>query len=282
MAEIVGGFLVPHDPMVFTAPDAVPSSERTAVHDAYAATAHRLSQLQADVAIVIGADHYVLFGPGCLPPYLIVTGDANGPLERLPGIERKPVHVATDLASHIVAEGSRAGFDWPVARAITLDHSIAIPQHAVVEPAGVPATIPVYLNCGVEPLLPMERARALGNHLRDAVRSWPGDERVAVIGSGGISHWVGTAEMGRVNEAFDREILSRVVDGDLDTLSALDDVHLLAEAGNGSLELRTFVAAMAATKTESGDVIGYVPSPGWITGLGFAQLHTPAPMGVAQ
>ena len=36
--------------------------------------------------IVVGADHYVLFGPGCLPRYLIGIGDVSGPYERFPGI----------------------------------------------------------------------------------------------------------------------------------------------------------------------------------------------------
>lgn len=273
MAQVVGGFLVPHDPMVFTAPDAVPPHEREAVHAAYAEAAARLTALRADVTVIVGADHYVLFGPGCLPPYLIATSEARGPRERLPGLARGPITVARDLANHIVTTGPGSGLDWPVARAITVDHSVAIPQRLLVDAAGVPASIPVYLNCGVEPLLPMARARALGEHVGRAVASWPGDERVVVIGSGGISHWVGTADMGRVNEDFDRWVLDRVSVGDIDALARLTDERLVGDGGNGALELRTFVAAMAAVGATGGDVIAYVPSPGWITGLGFAQLH---------
>ena len=47
-----------------------------------------------------------------------------------------------------------------------------------------------------------------------------------MIGSGGISHWVGTAEMGRVNEAFDREILDYAVRGDTAALAALRDDYI--------------------------------------------------------
>ena len=97
------------------------------------------------------------------------------------------------------------------------------------------------------------------------------------IGSGGISHWVGTAEMGKVAEDFDREILELGVKGDLAGLCAYSDEDILRRAGNGAMEIRNFACAMAALEQPVGEVIAYEAVPAWVTGLGFVQLKEARP-----
>jgi protocatechuate 4,5-dioxygenase, beta chain len=273
MAEVVGGFLLPHDPLIFQMPDAAPVAQRATVHAAYDEIRQRIGELQADVAVIVGSDHYILFGPQCLPSMLIGTGDVDGPIERLPGLDRGPVRVNPGMARHLLHHGREAGFDWAAARTLTIDHAIGIPYRLCVHPNDNVACIPVYLASGVEPLISMKRARALGAMMRDAIQQWQGDERVVVIGSGGISHWVGMAEMGKVNPVFDKAVLQMVEEGNLDALSSLTDDYLLEHGGNGALEIRNFVCAMAVMGSSKGRIIAYEPSPEWITGLGFAELE---------
>ncbi|MCU1458391.1 MAG: protocatechuate 4,5-dioxygenase subunit beta [Actinomycetia bacterium] len=272
MASVVGGFLAPHDPLMFSTPDAAPAGQRDAVSAAYAELGARLGRLDPTAVVVIGADHYVLFGPGCLPQYLLGIGDVDGPLERLPGLERGPMPTNPRLAEHIMGHGREHGFDWAVAKSITVDHSIGIPYALMVKPNGAIPVIPVYLAAGVEPLVPLSRAAALGRSIREAVESFPGDERVVVIGSGGISHWVGLADMGRVNEDFDREVIAHVEAGDIDALCAYGDADIVERGGNGALELRNFVCAMSAVPAVRGELVEYQAVPAWITGLGFLEL----------
>ncbi len=273
MGDIVGGFVLPHNPLIFQNPKGAKPEQQAQVMEAYAEVGRRIEALGATSAIILGTDHYVMFGPGCLPSLLIATGDLDGPLERLQGMERKPIPNNPRLAEHIMESGFDAGIDWAVAKAMTVDHSIAIPYFMSVLPAGDIPIIPIYLACGVTPFVRMERARALGRVLKQAVASGPAEERVVVIGSGGISHWVGEAEMGKVNEAFDREILALIETADADALAAYSDEDVLARGGNGALEIRNFLCALEAVGARRGEVIAYAPVPGWITGLGFAQLH---------
>jgi protocatechuate 4,5-dioxygenase beta chain len=273
MAEIVGGFLLPHDPLIFQMPKAAPEAQRTSVHAAYGEIARRIGELEASTVIIVGSDHYMLFGPGCLPTMVLGIGDVEGPLERLPGIEKRVIENNRPLARWLLDYGRREGFDWAVAKSICVDHAIGIPHALCIAPHVGVRTIPVYIASGVEPIIPMSRARALGAMMRAAILAWPEPERVVVMGSGGMSHWVGMAEMGRVNEAFDRKLLDLVIAGDLDRLAALDDAYLLEHGGNGALEVRNFVCAMAAVAPQSGRVIAYEPVPEWITGLGFAELE---------
>ncbi|UZZ09486.1 protocatechuate 3,4-dioxygenase [Ectopseudomonas mendocina] len=277
MGKIVGGFWMPHDPVMFVAPDAPGEAVSQRVWGAYERCAQRLAELEPTSVIIVGCDHYILFGTHCLPRYVIGTGDVDGPIESLPGLSKGVVTNHQALAGHIVAEGEHSGFDWTVARSFTIDHSFSIPHQLVVQPAEkvlgreLPS-IPVYLACGVDPYISLPRAAQLGRQIRAAVESFDADERVVIIGSGGISHWVGTAEMGRVSEDFDREILAHGVEGRLDELIAYDNEEILTRAGNGAMEIRNFACAMAAVPGARGEIIAYEPVPEWVTGLGFLQL----------
>ena len=64
MARIVAGFVMPHDPLIFVNPKGL---DRSKVLAAYEHIRVRLRELEVTTAIVIGADHYILFGPNCLP-----------------------------------------------------------------------------------------------------------------------------------------------------------------------------------------------------------------------
>jgi len=277
MAKVVGGFLVPHDPVMFVAPEAPGREIRDRMWKAFETCAIRLAELKPTSVLIVGADHYMLFGTNCLPSFLIGSGDIDGPLDALPGLKRGVIPDSAPLAQHIAEHGLENGFDWAVARALTIDHSVGIPNQLIVQPlrdAGARVgTIPVYLAAGVDPYIRLTRAVALGRQIHEAIEASPSDERVAVIGSGGISHWVGTADMGRVNEKFDREILDYAIRGDLDAISALSDAYILENGGNGGMEIRNWACAMGALAGARGEVIDYAPVPEWVTGLGFVQLH---------
>ena len=150
MGKIVGGFWMPHDPVMFVAPKAPPEAQRDAVWGAYAECARRLAELEPTSVIIVGCDHYILFGTHCLPRYVIGTGDVDGPIDRLPGLQRRVVKNHEVLAEQIVAHGDANGVDWSVARSFTVDHSFSIPHQLVVQPAEqlmgkTLPSIPVYL-----------------------------------------------------------------------------------------------------------------------------------------
>lgn len=272
MAKIVGGFCVPHNPVMFFNPEGPSEEKRKIVYDAYDQTAARIKELGADTAIIIGCDHYILYGTECLPRYVISTGEIDGPVDQLPGLRRAPIESHKEMGGHICQEGFQTGFDWTVGRAMSVDHSVAIPHHFMVKPNAGMKTVAVMLACGVDPYLPMKRAWEVGEHIAAAVESFPGDERVVVIGSGGISHHVGDERMGEVNPEFDQRVLDYVTHGDKEGMLSLTDEEILRDGGNGAMEIRTYACAMAATKAAGGITVAYEPIMEWVTGMGFAEL----------
>ncbi|MDP3905909.1 protocatechuate 3,4-dioxygenase [Novosphingobium sp.] len=272
MAEIVGGFLLPHDPLVTADPDAPSKEQGDAVRNAFKHVAKRLEELAVDTVIVVGDDHYTVFGPQCLPRCLIVIGDAAGPIEPWVRLPQEPFRINQPLAEHIMQHGFDNGIDWAVAKSITLDHSTSLPIHLCFQDKPGISAIPVLINSGVEPLIPNRRCYQIGQAMREAVLAWDGPERVAIIGTGGISHWVGMKEMGRVNVEWDQMIMAAVERGDAEAIIALSDDEIIRESGNGGLEIKNWIVALGFVDRFRGEVIEYQAVHEWVTGCGFMEI----------
>lgn len=273
MGKIVGGFMMPHDPTVFINPRRMDNSH---LLDAYAQIRARIEALGATSAIIVGADHYILFTPKCLPQILICLGELNGPVDQLPGLPNRPIAHNAALAEQIFDHAQNIGFDLAVARSLAVDHAIGAPAHLCLPEDGSVKAVAVYMASGVAPYVRLKRAYAFGGMVKAAVEAANDEERVVILGSGGISHWVGTGEMGRVNPDFDRMVLDAIVAGDPEPLLSLTDEEILRDGGNGAMEIRHFLAVMGAMPGGAGEVIAYDAWPGAVTGLGFAELRPAA------
>lgn len=273
MAEIVGGFLMPHNPMLTVAPDAANPAQTQSIFSAFETISNRVKELEADTVIVIGDDHYTNFGPHCFPGCLIAIGDVDGPAESFLNIEKCPYETNEALANHILQTGYQEGIDWSFAKSLTVDHSVAIPYHLAIKTVPGLKTIPVYLNAAVSPCIANQRAYQIGESIRRAVDSWPGNERVVIYGTGGISHWVGSVGMGQINETFDLRILNMLETGNIDELIGLSDETILSEGGDGCLEIKNWICAMGAFPGATASTIAYEAVPEWITGMGFSEVN---------
>jgi len=272
-----------HVPLISADPYLGPSSEVKKCKRAMKAfeeIGRRVQALQADTVIVIGDDHYSLFGPHCLPTMLIGIGDVEGPHETWLGLERLPIPTNIPLATHIMNHGFEHDFDWSVAKTMCLDHSNMIPIHRTLGWPCKTRVIPVYIAAGVMPVIPTRRCAELGCMIADAVASFPADDRVVIYGTGGLSHWVGEVVMGKVNETFDRMVIDKIERGDIEGLVALTDEYVLEHGGNGALEIRNWIVAMSAWRQAVGkyeaELLCYEPIPSWITGTTLMELRKAA------
>jgi len=272
MAQLVGGFLMPHDPLIAARFDAAPPAQSAVVSAAFATIANRLRELDVDTVITIGDDHYGMFSPSCIPQCFIAVGEVEGPIEPWLGIERMRIPNNEPLAMHILTSGLADGVGWSFGKWTSVDHSTVLPYHLCYRNVPGIRTIPIYLNDGVPPCIPNRTAYAVGQSIARAVASWSGSERVAVAGTGGCSHWVGSPEMGQVNEAFDRRLLAMVEAGDLEGIFALSDEAVTADAGNGAMELKNWLCAMGALGSTRAHLMAYEAIPAWISGIPFAEL----------
>ncbi|MFC3050664.1 DODA-type extradiol aromatic ring-opening family dioxygenase [Kordiimonas pumila] len=275
MGQVVGGFLVPHAPLIFTHKGRGDAAQEQRVMDAFSYVSKRIAELECDTVIIVGADHFILFGPSNLPKMLMAVGDVQGPIEKFPDLPRYDHAVDAALAEHILQHGEENTTDWSVAKSIVVDHAITIPHFLLVKPLEAVKTIPVYLNAAVEPRINLKRCFRLGAEIRAAVEAFPDNRRVAVIGSGGFSHWVGSARMGSINEEFDRKLLGWIEDSNFAPILDLPDDVILENGGEGELEIRQMLCALGSVKDPVCKLIAYEPVKAWITGMAFVEI-TPA------
>ena len=120
-----------------------------------------------------------------------------------------------------------------------------------------------------EPMPSIRRCLAWGRLLRQAIDSYPQPLRVAVLGTGGLSHSIGEPTMGWIDEAFDHACIEHFADGDDARLAAFL-TRELPRTGNGAHEIRDWVVAHAAAGSKGFELIDYFPSPQTLVGAGFA------------
>jgi len=163
MAKIVGGFLCPHAPHLITHKGKGDAAQEKRAYAAFQHIADRIKELEATTVIIVGSDHYILFGPQCLPQMLLCTGNVTGPIERFKDCPRYDISVNEPLARFIYTYGQDNHVDWAVSKSIVVDHAIALPHHFIVKPLEGVTSVPVYLNAGVAPGISKARAYKLIN-----------------------------------------------------------------------------------------------------------------------
>jgi aromatic ring-opening dioxygenase catalytic subunit (LigB family) len=199
----------------------------------------------AEALMVIAAEHFANFFMNNMPAYCIGMAESyDGPIEdpKWLGIEKQKIPGAPGLSRRLAVEIMQT-VDVAYSEEWKFDHGIMIPLHFLTPKFDLPV-IPVNINCQGPPLTPLHRAWAFGEAIRRACDSV--DEKVAVVGTGGISHWPATPDSGKINEVWDRRFLEQLMSQDREALLSYDDVQTYRDAGQGGFEIRTYIAAAAA------------------------------------
>jgi aromatic ring-opening dioxygenase catalytic subunit (LigB family) len=216
-------------------------------HDAYRALAGRLAAARPDALVIVAAEHFANFFMNNMPSFAVGMADRyEGPIEdpNWLKIERTTIPGNAALSGRLI-RGMMQTVDLAYAEEWKFDHGIMVPLHFLTPSYDLPV-IPMNINCQGPPLAPLHRAWALGEALRRAADSLP--ERIAVVGTGGISHWPATPDSGKINEVWDREFLRRWEANDKAALLSYTDEATYRDAGQGGFEIRTFITVAAAAK----------------------------------
>jgi aromatic ring-opening dioxygenase catalytic subunit (LigB family) len=175
---------------------------------------------------------------------------------------------------HLLQTALDDDFEPALSHRLRLDHGTCIPLWRIGVDATLPI-VPILINDLEEPMLNIRRCLAWGRLLRRAIESFPVPLRVAVLGTGGLSHSIGESTMGWIDEEFDRACIRHFENGDESQLDSFL-THALPRTGNGAHEIRDWVVAHAAAGSTGFELIDYFPSPVTLVGAGFASWKPPA------
>ena len=243
-----------------------------------------------DVAVIMGNDQRELVLPSLQPMFTIYHGDTfwqkslpESRSEKLPiGIkesewayrpkEEQEWPGLPELANQVLAKGLDAGFDFAASNAwpdMAEDHHHIGTPHAfswiirrVMEDLAVPI-LPIITNTFFPPNQPTaKRCFEMGEFVGKCIREWDSDLKVAVIGSGGMSHFT-------IDENFDHGFLKALAARDKEFLTSVPQNILM----QGTSEMRNWIAAAGALFDSGlqGDAIDYIPCYRSEAGTGTAQ-----------
>ncbi len=235
---------------------------------------------ELDALLILGDDQNENFTEQTYVPQLaIYLGDEFKTLNRSAPGGGRTYRVHTDLGEHLYMSTVDAGFDTvgihSLPDGILKSHAIG-PVLERVDPNSEIRVIPLWIEGIHVPAPTPERCYRFGQALATAIESWPGDERVGVIASGGLSHFTAGypykhapgVTYGDIAVEYDR---SRVIDmlrkGRGEELASLTTRDLL---DNGLIELRSWIAVAGMIRSAKTKNLVYEPFFRGIMGMGVA------------
>jgi 2,3-dihydroxyphenylpropionate 1,2-dioxygenase len=221
------------------------TDKRDEFYDHLGMMRREIEACEPDALIVIAAEHFANFFMDNMPAFCIGMADHyDGPIEdeEWLAIPRRRTPGNADLSERLIRSVMQT-VDVAYAQEWKFDHGVIVPLHFLA-PDNDLTVIPININCQGPPLTPLHRAWAFGEALRAACDAVP--ERIALVGTGGISHWPATPDSGKINEAWDRKFLDRLVRQDKDALLSYTDEETYRDGGQGGFEIRTYITAAAA------------------------------------
>ncbi len=220
-----------------------------------------------DQIVIVYNDHLNHFTFDAYPTFAIGIGDTFAqadegwgvrPFSSLPGDPGFGLHVTRQLMAE--------GFDLTVCQEMAIDHGIySWLPYLLDQPWPVPV-LPIEVNMIRPPLPSSRRIAELGRALRRAIEVTPGDARVLVVATGGMSHQIHGARFGMANKEWDRFFLDRLQDH-ADELIAIPQEEIMAVGGTDAVELVMWFGMRAALSARVRRAYDFYTFP-QITGCG--------------
>jgi hypothetical protein len=248
---LVAAVACPHTPQLLVRPPTEDRDLVLRVHAALGEVKARLTAARPDALCVIAGDHLEGFFLDAVPALAVFVGArVSGQFDRY----RYTFPVHEPLARAIVVESIERDFDVLYTQDVRLDYAFYVPLHFAMPAPPVPI-VPLFVNVYLPPQPTPRRCHAWGRALRAILDARP--ERVALLASGGMSHFPGTDRYGSPDFDFDRRFLDTLVAGRGGEAAGLTGEEL-DKAGN--IELRTWITLLGAAGDAPAEVLSYEPS----------------------
>jgi hypothetical protein len=258
MAEIVAGLGCSHAPSIAHVYDGrrTREPEWRPLFDAFDRAEKWLMSRGADVLVCIYNDHIDQYSLDAWPQFAIGVGAEfaiadEGWLPR----DFPPVPGHPELAMHLATEMVGSGVDISVAYEQVVDHGILSPLPVIDNNWALPI-IPIEVNVIFDPRPSPARCWQMGQALGDAIRSFPGDLKVAVVGTGGLSHQLTGPDFGQIRPEWDREFMALMVSSP-EKLIGYTTEDFARLGGEHSVEIVQWMAMRAALPVQASVALQY-------------------------
>jgi 2,3-dihydroxyphenylpropionate 1,2-dioxygenase len=176
------------------------AEQETNVRAAFEKMAAEVKAFDPTLIITFGPDHFNGFFYDLMPSFCVgiratAAGDWNY------GAENNKINVPEETALHLVRRVLDEGVDVAYSYRMQADHGVTQPLHFLCDgQLDRYPTIPVFINGAAAPMPTTKRTVALGRAIGQFIKSLNlENERVLILGTGGLSHDPPTPQMGSVS-----------------------------------------------------------------------------------
>ena len=279
MARLFGGIGTSHVPGIGAAVDnkKTQTDYWKPLFDGYEPVREWMRKEAPDVAIIVYNDHASAFSLELIPTFAIGVAEAFQPADEGYGPRRVPVVEGhPELAWHLAESLILNEFDMTIANEMPVDHGLTVPLSITCgAPSAWPCkVIPLCVNVIQYPSPTGNRCYQLGKAIRSAVEAFPDDIKVAIFGTGGMSHQLQGERAGLVNADFDIAFLDDLTQN-VDRLVDIPHVEYLREAGSEGAELVMWMIMRGALDEDAREIYRHYHVPASNTAAGLIILENP-------
>jgi protocatechuate 4,5-dioxygenase beta chain len=277
VARIIAGAAASHVPAIGAAIDNKKTGQSywQRVFSGFEKTKQLIAELRPDVIIGIYNDHATAFSVEVVPTFALGCAPEFPPADE--GWGPRPVPVVKghpELAAYIAQSVILDEFDLTVVNKMEVDHGLTVPLNLLFgSPQEWPCpVIPLAVNVVLYPPPTGHRCFMLGRALRKAIRAWPEDLRVLVLGTGGMSHQISGPRAGLINSKFDKAFLDNLT-RDPKKLTQIPHLQYMREAGAEGIELVMWLIMRGALDDKVDEVYRFYTVPASNTAVGHIILE---------
>jgi 2,3-dihydroxyphenylpropionate 1,2-dioxygenase len=224
---------------------------------AFAALRGDMEQARPDVLIVVANDQFVNFFWNNIPTFFVTTA------EEVKGqFTRHKFHYRNhkDLGRAIVRQGMQQGIDFSYGEHIELQHTQVVPLYFLLREPKIPI-LPIYVNTWVDPVPSPRRCYQVGELIRKVADD--SKERVAILATGGLSHFPGSPRIGEIDTQFDHKLLELMREGKGRSLVDYSVGELLQAGDSEFLNWMVVVGAVGDAKAAYTSYMPDFVATGW-------------------
>ena len=272
MAKIVGTIMTSHVPAIGSA---IAKSLQNDPYwkpffDGFPPVRDWLAKVKPDVVVLVYNDHGLNFFLDKMPTFAVGAAPEYRNADEGWGIPTvAPFRGDPELSWHIIEQLVGEEFDVVSCQEMVVDHAFTLPMALCWPDQKWPVrTVPVVVNTVQAPLPSAKRCYKLGNALGRAIASWPKDERVVVMGTGGLSHQLDGERAGFINKDFDLQFMDSMVNNPA-WATKYSTVELVELSGTQGVELLNWVVArgMLPEKVRKQHANYHIPISNTATGM---------------
>ena len=230
---------------------------RRDAEEAFAVLREDLQRSRPDVLVVVANDQFVNFFWNNIPTFFVSIG------EEVKGqFTRHQFHYRNhkELGKAIIRAGMEKGIDFSYGEKIELQHTQNVPLFFLLREPSIPI-LPIYVNTWVDPAPSPRRCYQVGELIRAVAEK--SKERIAILATGGLSHFPGSPRIGEIDEKFDHQLLEVLRDGNGKTLADYSVQELLQA---GDTEFLNWMVVIGAVGDAKASYTAYMPdfvATGW-------------------